>query len=111
MIDNTAKVMLSDGYSVEIDPLNFTLKQKRKITGQDGKEKTVEKIVGYYGSLQQCVEKIIQCKQLDDMAGMEIPIDRYVLMAANSNRKTLEEIKVHISAIENMLKTIREDKK
>lgn len=111
MIDNTAKVILSDGYSVEIDPLNFTLKRKRKITGQDGKEKTIEKIIGYYGSLQQCVEKIIQCKQLDDMAGMEIPIERYVLMVANSNRKTLEEIKVHISAIENTLKTIREDKK
>lgn len=96
MIDNTAKVILSDGYSVEIDPLNFTLKQKRKITGQDGKEKTIEKIIGYYGSLQQCVEKIIQCKQLDDMDGMEIPIERYILMVANSNRKTLEEIKVHI---------------
>ena len=96
MIDNTAKVILSDGYSVEIDPLNFTLKRKRKITGQDGKEKTIEKIIGYYGSLQQCVEKIIQCKQLDDMDGMEIPIERYILMVANSNRKTLEEIKVHI---------------
>lgn len=47
--------------------------------------------------------------QLDDMAGMEIPIERYVLMVANSNRKTLEEIKVHILAIENT--TIREDKK
>ena len=111
MIDNTAKVILSDGYSVEIDPLNFTLKQKRKITGKDGKEKTTKKVIGYYGRLQQCVEKIIQCKQLDDMAGMEIPIERYVLMVANSNRKTLEEIKVHISAIENTLKTIREDKK
>lgn len=111
MIDNTAKVMLSDGYSVEIDPLNFALKQKRKITGRDGKEKTAEKVIGYYGSLQQCVEKIIQCRQLDDMAGMEIPIERYVLMVANSNRKTLEEIKEHISSIENTLKTIREDKK
>lgn len=85
MIDNTAKVILSDGYSVEIDPLNFTLKQKRKITGKDGKEKTTKKVIGYYGSLQQCVEKIIQCRQLDDMAGMEIPIERYVLMVANSN--------------------------
>ena len=56
------KVKLANEFFIEIDALNYTLKQAYV----NEKGKTVEKICGYYGDVDGAVNKYIKLNQIQD---------------------------------------------
>ena len=50
-------INLNYGYYIEIDRLNYTLKQNEKIIDKKGQEKEVTRIWGYFGNLRKLIER------------------------------------------------------
>lgn len=98
------KVTLAEGYYVEIDSLNYTLKQRYRGKTKDGLPRNGERTIGYYGNLRQCVESYIAVNQLDQLAGKEMPLVQYVRMVENANKKVLNELGGSLQGIEDILK-------
>lgn len=71
-------VELKGGYFVEIDPMNYTLKQRYTATGKDGEKKEAEKVCGYFGNMKSAVGKYIKLVQLDVMDGETLSLREYV---------------------------------
>ena len=88
-MDRVIRITLDKEYCVDIDPLNYTLKQRYKGKTKDGSSREGERIIGYYGNLRQCVEKYMTENQLDELAGQEMPLVQYVRMVENANKKTM----------------------
>ena len=53
-------VELQDGYFVEIDPLNHTLRQRYAGQDKDGNEKESVRTIGYFGDMKQCVKALLE---------------------------------------------------
>ena len=55
-----ARITLINGYYVDKDPLNYTLKQKYIGTGKDEQPKEMERTIGYFGSMTDAVEECVK---------------------------------------------------
>ena len=53
-------VELQDGYFVEIDSLNHTLRQRYAGQDKDGNEKESVRTIGYFGDMKQCVKALLE---------------------------------------------------
>ena len=102
-MDRTIKITLNSDYFIEIDPLNYTLKQQYSGRTKDGKPRDRERIIGYFGNLRQCIERYIEENQLDKLAGQEMPLVQYVRMVENANKKALNELEDSLRRIEKKL--------
>lgn len=71
------EIKLQDGYFIEIDPLNYTLRQRYSGKTKDGELKESVRTHGYYGSIRQAVDRYITLSQLDFMDGMSIDLKEY----------------------------------
>lgn len=67
-------INLKNGYYIEIDPLNYTLKQKYIGKTKSGEEKEAVKTLGYYGTMGQAIEEYIRsaCRDVTDGETMEL---------------------------------------
>ncbi|MGO5051439.1 hypothetical protein ACTQ6A_02810 [Lachnospiraceae bacterium LCP25S3_G4] len=59
-------VTLANGYYIEIDPLNHTLKREYAGMDKQGNEKIFNKTIGYYSDLGQAIKGFIERNQLED---------------------------------------------
>lgn len=87
------KILLGNGYFVEIDKLNHTLKKKCKGTGKDGKEKEHEKTHGYFSNLESAIERYLKLNQIDLMAESSLEMRRYVEVIDEINRSAVKAFK------------------
>ena len=78
-------INLNNGYYVEIDNLNYTLKQK--CVSKNGKE--TERLVGYFGSMKPLMYRYLeQCQiQFESREGMQML--EYVKMVEESNERAV----------------------
>lgn len=53
-------VELQDGYFVEIDPLNYTLRQRYTGQDKDGNEKESVRTIGYFEDMKQCIKALLE---------------------------------------------------
>lgn len=53
-------VELQDGYFVEIDSLNHTLRQRYAGQDKDGNEKESVRTIGYFGDMKQCIKALLE---------------------------------------------------
>lgn len=53
-------VELQDGYFVEIDALNHTLRQKYTGQDKDGNKKESVRTIGYFGDMKQCIKALLE---------------------------------------------------
>lgn len=84
------RIELLDGYYVDIDSLNFTLKQKYQGEKKDGSHFYAEKTIGYFGSLKAAVEQYLkECNRKDDVV---ISMREYVERIERSNHDAVERI-------------------
>lgn len=89
-------IELKNGYYIEIDPMNYTLKQRYTGTKKDGAEKESERICGYFGNMNSLAKRYISLVQLDAMDGETLKMDEYV--------KTIEQVnKVAVQVLEQIL--------
>ena len=94
-------INLTNGYYIEIDGLNHTLKKKYIAERKDDKAKyQAEKVCGYYNNLAGAVEKFVRLNQIDLMKQEALEMEEYV--------KRIEEInKAAVQAIKSVLKGSR----
>jgi hypothetical protein len=84
------KIELRDGYFIEVDEMNATLKQKYIGKDKNGNEKEAEKISGYYSKPTDAMERFVVLNRTDKMDGMELSISEYVNELKKADKEVLE---------------------
>lgn len=86
----SVKLELIEGYFVEADEMNYTLKKRYIGTDKNGDNKDAEKVIGYYKSVQDCLERIIRLIPLDKNEGTVISLREYAEAAEKAFKKCEE---------------------
>ena len=86
------EIKLQDGYFIEIDPLNYTLRQRYSGKTKDGELKESVRTYGYYGSIRQAVDRYITLSQLDFMDGMSVNLKEHVDLIERLNKSAVQRI-------------------
>lgn len=92
------KIELKNGYYIEVDEMNATLRQKYAGKTKTGEEKTAERTIGYYNNVTNALERFVELNRLDKMDGMEIPLNEYV----NALKKADTEVMEFLQALKQM---------
>lgn len=86
-------ILLGNGYFVEIDSLNYTLKQKYTGKNKQGEEKEYEKTHGYFGNLDGAIERYLKLNQNDLMADCSIRMNQYLELVKEANEQAVQAVK------------------
>lgn len=87
------KIKLDKEFYIDIDDLNHTLKQKYMRKSKDGEEKEAERVIGYFSSVEACVEKYIDARQKLLTADKTASLREYVNLVKKSNNGAVKAIK------------------
>lgn len=80
-------IELINDYFIEVDELNHTLKKRYMGKTKDGEEKQAEKIIGYYKTPQDCLERIVRLIPLDENDGAVISMREYAEASEKAFKK------------------------
>lgn len=83
-------ITLLDGYFIDTDSLNYTLKRISREKKKDGTEYDAERTVGYFGSLRKAVRAFLVITQQSGEATLDLRA--FVERVEKSNKKTAIEI-------------------
>ena len=85
------KIELINDYFIEVDELNHTLKKRYMGTNKKtGEKKPAEKIIGYYKTVQDCLERLVRLIPLDENDGAVISMREYAKQAEKAFKKVEE---------------------
>lgn len=73
----TVKIELINGYFIEVDELNHTLKQTYTGEDKDGNPKECERTIGYFPDVQACLERLFRLVKLDENDKAVISLKEY----------------------------------
>ena len=93
------QITLINGYYIDIDERNYTLKQKYEGKTKGGEARDAERICGYYGKLDQAIEEFVKQNQLDLSEDQVMDFEDYVQFVSQVNKAAVEAIKVELSTI------------
>lgn len=80
-------IELIDGYFIEVDELNHTLKQRYIGETKEGEKKPAERIIGYFPNVRACVERIVRLIPLDENDGKVISMREYAKAAEKAFKR------------------------
>ena len=88
------KIDLINGYFIEVDPLNYTLKQKYRGTDKEGnlKEKETVRTLGYYGKLEDALHGFLRHNQIDILSDLGMGMHEIVKNIEESNKAAVQAI-------------------
>ena len=104
-------IILINGYFVEEDAMNYTLKQNYIFKNKEGVERNAIKVHGYFSKLEHAVERTIKLLQLDEMHDLTLQFHDYVEMIKQSNQESVQALKEQLKAVEVGLKHVEADLK
>ena len=87
------QINLINGFYIETDNRNFTLKQKYIGTRKDGTKKESVKIISHCGSLEQAIETFLRLNQIDRGAKLAVDLMEYVSLVEQSNKEAVQALK------------------
>lgn len=88
------KIVLTNGFFIEIDELNHTLKQKYIGEKKDGTKYDVERVWGYFGKdLEGAIRKYIRLNQNVLLAREIMELEEYVKSIKRINFEAVSVIK------------------
>ena len=90
------QIILINGYYIETDNRNFTLKQKYIGTRKDGTKKESVKIISHCGSLEQALEAFLKLYQIDRGARFAVDLMSYASLVEQSNKEAVRALKREI---------------
>ena len=91
-----ARIELKNGYYIEVDSLNYTLRQKHIRNAKDGSKKEAYHTCGYFSDIRGAIGKYIRLVQLDVLSDESVSLTEYV--------KNIEQInKIAIQGLESVL--------
>lgn len=77
-------IMLVDNYFIEIDPLNYILKQKYMSKKKDGSEVESVRTIGYYGNFSDSIRQFL--KEAQNQGDATVSIRQYAERVEESNK-------------------------
>lgn len=85
-------ITLKNGYYIEIDPLNYTLRQKYTGETKSGEKKEAFRTLGHFGNIESVIRKYIELAQLDVLDGERMTLEEYVESIQKINAISLQGI-------------------
>lgn len=82
-------VKLNYGYYIEIDQLNYTLRQQYIGQKRSGEEKEAVRTYGYYGDIRVALKRYLELVQIDKLGDGAHTIDEYINIIGKSNKEAL----------------------
>ena len=83
-------VELQDGYYIEIDQLNYTLKQKYSGSTRTGEEREGTRIHGYFPKLESALKRFCELERLEEIKGRRISLYEYTGAIVRADKKVME---------------------
>ena len=87
------QIKLDKDFYIDIDEYNHTLHMKFIGKTKDGAKKQSDKVVGYYGSVEDCLEAYLNARQNRLTSERAVTLREYVNLVTKSNREALKAIK------------------
>ena len=87
------QITLINGYYIETDNRNFTLKQKYIGTRKDGTKKEAVKIISHCGSLEQALETFLRLNQIPQESKLSVDLMEYANYIEQSNKDAVQALK------------------
>ena len=85
-------INLKNGYYIEIDPLNYTLRQKYTGETKSGQQKDAFRTLGHFGNMESAIRKYIELTRLDVLDGERLTLEEYVDSIQKINAIALQGI-------------------
>lgn len=85
-------ITLKNGYYIEIDPLNYTLRQKYTGETKSGQKKDAFRTLGHFGNMESAIRKYIELTRLDVLDGERLTLEEYVESIQKINAIALQGI-------------------
>lgn len=85
-------ITLKNGYYIEIDPLNYTLRQKYTGETKSGEKKEAFRTLGHFGNMESAIRKYIELTRLDVLDGERMTLEEYVESIQKINAISLQGI-------------------
>lgn len=86
-------VELGHGYFIEIDPLNYTLKERYSGKTKNGSEKESVRTCGYYGNIKDAVRRFVTLVRMDSMEDMVFSMHEYIEAMEQHENEIMDELK------------------
>ena len=90
------QINLINGFYIETDNRNFTLKQKYIGTRKDGTKKESFKIISHCGSLEQAIETFLRLNQIPHDSKLAVDLMEYANHIEQSNKEAVRALKREI---------------
>ena len=87
------QITLINGFYIETDNRNFTLKQKYIGTRKDGTKKDSVKIISHCGSLEQALETFLRMNQIPHDSKLAFDLMEYANYIEQSNKEAVQALK------------------
>ena len=85
-------ITLKKGYYIEIDPLNYTLRQKYTGETKSGEKRDAFRTLGHFGNMETAIRKYIEFTRLDVLDGERLTLEEYVDSIQKINAIALQGI-------------------
>ena len=85
-------ITLKNGYYIEVDPLNYTLRQKYTGETKYGEKKEAFRALGHFGNMESAIRKYLELSQLDVLDGERLTLEEYVDSIQKINAIALQGI-------------------
>ena len=85
-------VTLKNGYYIEIDPLNYTLRQKYTGKTKYGEKKEAFRTLWHFGNMESTIRKYLELSQLDVLDGERLTLEECVDSIQKINAIALQGI-------------------
>ena len=90
------QINIINGFYIETDNRNFTLKQKYIGTRKDGTKKESVKIISHCGSMEQALELFLRINQVPKEAKIAVDLMSYASLVEQSNKEAVRALKREI---------------
>ena len=87
------QINLINGFYIETDNRNFTLKQKYVGKRKDGTKKEAVKIISHCGSLEQALDLFLRINQVPKETKIAVDLMSYADFIEQSNKEAVQALK------------------
>ena len=94
------QINIINGFYIDTDNRNFTLKQKYIGTRKDGTKKDAVKIISHCGNLDQALDLFLRITQVPNEAKMAVDLMSYASLVEQSNKEAVRALKREIEVRE-----------
>lgn len=97
-------INLTNGYWLEIDKMNITLKQKYTYKDKQGDQKETEREIGYFSTIEGAIKRFLNNNQIDLLSDTAMEMEEYIKSIKEINETAVRQFKTIIGACDDDLK-------